>query len=170
MKQAFLGCFVVLLISFAALSSLRADTDQRCLVSCIGTGRPAAICLPQCSYNLLPSNGAPKTASTIGGVPQTSLAKGPIGQAQSPLLPMSHNVFRAPLPIANEILLAPQPVSALLTKKDYTCFNQCLVAHWQYQMCNQICSKSSCPPGSNLCRDLTGVTPNAAAYSEYLAH
>lgn len=113
-----------------------ADLDQKCLSQCFSGGNSSASCLPFCTYNLKPTQLQPNAPGVI------------IGQ--------SHKLLEAPVP-SSELLLS-SPAVGKAPSKDYACVNQCVKDGWQYNLCEQRCTKKQCGPGDVHCKDLTGIS------------
>jgi hypothetical protein len=135
MKRVLCGLVLILsAVGFGAVPAW-ADLDQRCLSQCVNGGGFAAKCLPECTYNDAQKSG--KSSDTLA----TS----------------THDVFVAPKPAGNEILLPAQAAKNLGPDKDYACVNQCLHDGGQYDRCSQHCTKRSCTLGGNGCTGLPGA-------------
>ena len=113
----------IFLIGIAALAgstfsnAALASTDYQCLNACVNGGTPSAQCLSRCSYGTPASK--PSTAASID----------------------PHHVFKAPVPLGNEVFLKkPKPQMPQTPTKDYVCMSACLQQTVSYGMCEQQCS------------------------------
>lgn len=136
MRGIFYASIVLLLAAGLGAAPAKADTDQHCLNLCINGGGNATTCLPQCSYN------EPQQHSLSGT------------RALSP-----HDVFDAPRPAGDEILVPSHTAKAADRGKDYVCLNKCLHDGGQYDRCSKSCTRTDCPTGASNCNDVLGGTP-----------
>jgi hypothetical protein len=114
-----------------------ADTDYRCLNTCLTAGGGNG-CLHQCSYGQTTAPVAHKTATNV------------------------HKQFDPIVPTGGDTVLAPHHVKPPAPSKDYHCVAQCLQAGGQYNLCNENCTKRGCGAGGITCKDLTGALPAPA--------
>jgi len=138
-----------------------ADTDYKCLQSCMTGGKTAASCLPQCIVNPAPGN-KPKFTTHVdyrcldvcvsgGKQAATCLAQCTYEEAVPPsglplvkteARPLSHKPLEAPVPAGNEILLPDRRKAVMSgnTIGNYECVNQCVQTGMQSEMCSQRCN------------------------------
>ena len=104
-------CAALLLLGFVPALAL-ADTDYRCLHSCVNGGGTSTSCLEECSY----AQAAPMAKST-------------------------HDVLIAPKPAGNAVIEPPKPRAKPEPSKDYSCLAKCTKDGLQYGLCEKRCAK-----------------------------
>jgi len=90
-----------------------ADVDYRCLQDCVNGGGTSAVCMGKCSY----------------------------GQPPAPAAKSTHEVFAAPKPIGDAVILAPKPMAKTMQSEDHVCLATCGQSGLQYALCEERCAK-----------------------------
>ena len=113
--------FIMVLYGLVAgVSPAGADTDYRCLDTCINTGHSSSTaCLKECEYGNIPADDQ-----------QSNIKK-----------PNASQQFSTPVPTNGQIILpvhhAEKPVDI-----DYVCMTKCEKENMQYQLCEKRCDKN----------------------------
>jgi len=102
-----------LLLAILISAPAWADVDYRCLQACVNEGATSAVCLGKCSYNQSPVPAAKST----------------------------HEVFAAPKPAGNAVVLAPKSIAKAAQSEDYICLAICGQSGLQYVLCEERCAK-----------------------------
>ena len=126
-KRISLFASVCLTVLFLSAPS-NADTDYQCLTQCVNGGKPSSTCLNDCSYNV---NVAKPVKPDSLQMPTANKN-----------FKNNHNVFTAPMPVDNTILLPTKKTHNDTTTLDWTCMSACLQPSQIYAVCEKQCTRN----------------------------